>query len=92
MPTVDLAGARWRTSSRTAGMGNANCVEVARVDAAWRKSSRSAGMQNANCVEVAFAGPATAVRDSKNPTGPVIVVPASAWHRFLAGIKHGALG
>jgi hypothetical protein len=49
-------------------------------------------MQNANCVEVAFAGPATAVRDSKNPTGPVIVVPASAWHRFLAGIKHGALG
>ncbi|GDY28745.1 DUF397 domain-containing protein [Gandjariella thermophila] len=68
MPTVDLAGARWRKSSRTAGMGNANCVEVT------------------------FAGPAAAVRDSKNPTGPVIVVPASAWHRFVAAIKHGALG
>lgn len=33
----------------------------------WRKSSRSG---NLNCVEVANTG---AVRDSKNPTGPILV-------------------
>jgi hypothetical protein len=34
----------------------------------WRKSSFSGGGQGSNCVEVNDAG--TAVRDSKNPTGP----------------------
>jgi hypothetical protein len=92
MPIVDLAGARWRTSSRTAGMGNANCVAVAWAESTWRKSARSVGGNNANCVEVVFAGPATAVRDSKNPSGPVIVIPGVAWRRFLAGVKRGTLG
>ncbi|MFE3430281.1 DUF397 domain-containing protein [Streptomyces sp. NBRC 110465] len=26
------------------------------------------------------------VRDSKNPTGPIIVVPAAAWSAFLTGL------
>jgi len=34
----------------------------------WRKSSYSSG-QGGNCVELAHAG---AMRDSKNPTGPVL--------------------
>lgn len=33
--------------------------------------------------EVAFAGPAVAVRDSKNTAGPVLTFPAASWTAFL---------
>jgi len=46
----------------------------------WRKSSRSSG-QNGACVELAYAG---AVRDSKNPAGPALIVDLGA---FLAAVK-----
>jgi hypothetical protein len=52
--------------------------------ALWRKSSRSGNGTNDNCVEVAFASPAVAVRDSKNPGGGALVLPASSWTGFLA--------
>ena len=38
----------------------------------WRKSSRSGGDGNSNCVEVSQY--LDAVRDSKNPGGPVLSV------------------
>lgn len=51
---------------------------------AWRKSSRSGGTgSGGDCVEIAFAGPAVAVRDSKNPTAGTLTVPAAGWHSFL---------
>lgn len=49
---------------------------------AWRKSSYSGQGSNGDCVEVAFAGPAVAVRDSKNPAA-AIALPRAAWQVFL---------
>jgi hypothetical protein len=64
----------WRKSSYSTS--ESNCVEVA-----WRKSSYSTSQ--GNCVEVARLVPATAVRDSKNPTGPFLTFPTPAWTAFL---------
>lgn len=83
---VDLSGVTWRKSSRSNGASNTNCVEVAFTEAVWHKSSRSNGASNANCVEVAFAGPAVAVRDSKNPAAGVLAFPASTWAGFLRAL------
>jgi hypothetical protein len=47
----------------------------------WRKSSKSTSQTN--CVELSNTG---AVRDSKNPNGPILTVDLSA---FLAAIKAG---
>ncbi|GAA4223587.1 hypothetical protein GCM10022254_01010 [Actinomadura meridiana] len=43
----------------------------------WRKSSYSDNHQGA-CVELAGAKDAVAIRDSKDPGGPVLVVPRAA--------------
>jgi hypothetical protein len=51
--------------------------------ARWRKSSRSGDGGGDNCVEVAFVGAVTAVRDSKNPTGPALMFPHPTWRAFL---------
>ncbi|GAA2664541.1 MULTISPECIES: DUF397 domain-containing protein [Actinosynnema] len=48
----------------------------------WRKSSRSNSTQ-ANCVEVARTPNGVAVRDSKNPNGPVLRFSAAAWGQTL---------
>jgi hypothetical protein len=44
----------------------------------WRKSSYSGG-NNENCVEVALTTKKAAIRDSKNPDGPFLLIPAAAW-------------
>ncbi len=89
MSTVDLAGARWRKSSRSNGEAGSNCVEVALATADWRKSSFSNGEAGSECVEVAFAGPAAALRDSKNPAGPALVIPAASFQHCLRGVAGG---
>ncbi|MFF1544293.1 DUF397 domain-containing protein [Streptomyces sp. NPDC058291] len=49
----------------------------------WRKSSYS-GDQGGDCVEVAETPAAViAVRDSKNPAGPVLAVGPAAFSTFL---------
>jgi Domain of unknown function (DUF397) len=54
--------------------------------AQWRKSSFSA--DQGECVEVAANLPGIlAVRDSKNPAVPALVVTRGEWSAFLSGIK-----
>ncbi|MFG2781220.1 DUF397 domain-containing protein [Streptomyces prunicolor] len=89
MPTVPTATAlapetAWRKSTYSDGTGN-NCVELA-PEQAWFKSSYSDAGQN--CIEAARLLPAgIAVRDSKNPTGPALLLPTSAWTPFLTHIQ-----
>jgi hypothetical protein len=54
----------------------------------WHKSSYSNGDGGA-CVAVADLPGARAVRDSKNPTGPVLMFTVVAWSRFTAGVRAG---
>ncbi|GAB3156877.1 DUF397 domain-containing protein [Micromonospora sonneratiae] len=58
------------------------------TDAAWRKSSRSDANGGA-CVEVADLRAGVAVRDSKDPSGPVLAFTPTGWHAFIAGTKDG---
>jgi hypothetical protein len=55
--------------------------------ATWRKSTRSGGQ--GNCVEVATTPAAIGVRDSKDPSGPVLVFTTSEWQSFVDGVKTG---
>jgi hypothetical protein len=75
----------WRKSSYS-GNGGTDCVEV---NTAWHKSSYS-GNGGGNCVEVARGLPrVVAVRDSKDPDGPVLTVEPTGWQDFIADIKAG---
>lgn len=57
--------------------------------AVWRKSSYS-GHNGGNCVEVADNLPGgIAVRDSKDPSGPVLTFTPAEWRAFVAGVRGG---
>jgi hypothetical protein len=59
--------------------------EITRVT--WRKSTRSNG--SGNCVEIAELTNTIAVRDSKNPAGPVLRFTRTQWQAFIGGAKDG---
>lgn len=65
--------------------GTTNDVDLTR--AIWRKSQRSSPTSN-NCVEIAgnLAG-AVAIRDSKDPEGPTLVLTAAEWAAFTGRVK-----
>ncbi|MEU7183776.1 MULTISPECIES: DUF397 domain-containing protein [Streptomyces] len=54
-------------------------------DPVWFKSSYSASENE--CVEVANLRGLIAVRDSKNPRGPVLAFPAAAFAAFVEGVR-----
>ncbi|MGW1793516.1 DUF397 domain-containing protein [Streptomyces tubercidicus] len=54
----------------------------------WRKSSYS-NTNGGSCVEIADNFPGVVpVRDSKDPQGPALVIPAEAWAAFVGSLKH----
>ena len=55
-------------------------------DLKWRKSSHSEEPNN-DCVEICFDGEAVLIRDSKDPTGPVLRVSAAAWSALIETIR-----
>ncbi|MEU9965245.1 DUF397 domain-containing protein [Streptomyces samsunensis] len=64
---------------------------ISKRDSVWFKSSYS-GAGNTECVEVAFRPGSSAVRDSKDPGGPVIGVSHRAWANFVMAVRDGQLG
>ncbi|WP_141584641.1 DUF397 domain-containing protein [Actinomadura sp. WMMA1423] len=55
--------------------------------ATWRKATRS-NDSGANCVEVGSVPGVVALRDSKDPHGPVLVLSRSNFRRFTEALKH----
>lgn len=57
------------------------------MDLNWRRSSRS-GTGGGNCVEVAtHASGLVAVRDSKDPAGPLLSVTPTQWRAFVSTLR-----
>jgi Domain of unknown function (DUF397) len=62
-------------------------MDLSRAD--WRKASYSSNNGGA-CIEVARNLPRViAVRDSKDPDGPVLTVAPGIWRGFIAEVKAG---
>ncbi|UFT00237.1 DUF397 domain-containing protein [Nocardia huaxiensis] len=54
-------------------------------DAVWRRSD-----ENADGVEIAFLATGNiALRDSRNPDGPILIFTPGEWAAFVAGAKDG---
>ncbi|MER6814650.1 DUF397 domain-containing protein [Spirillospora sp. NPDC000708] len=53
----------------------------------WRKSSRSSE-QGDNCIEIADFVKAVALRDSKDPNGPKIIVSRSDFRHLAETLKN----
>jgi uncharacterized protein DUF397 len=81
---MDLSRIVWRKASRSNSNGG-NCVEVG---IAWRKASRS-NSNGGDCVEVGSLPGTVAVRDSKDPAGPVLAFAPGDWQAFTASVKAG---
>lgn len=74
-------------SNAVNGAISANGVASRANAARWRRASKCDN-SSGNCVEVAMIGNATAVRDSKDADGPVLVYTRSEWATFVEGVKN----
>ncbi|MDX3849315.1 DUF397 domain-containing protein [Streptomyces sp. AK02-01A] len=85
-----LTATQWRKSTHSSDTGG-QCVECTPIGAlAWHKSSYS-GDTNGECIEVAACTAAVAVRDSKNPEGPVFAVAPDTFTTFITAAASGEL-
>ena len=58
--------------------------------ARWRKSSQSSP-SGADCVEIASLPGLIAVRDSKDPHGPKLLLTPNTWHHLAKRVTNGEL-
>jgi hypothetical protein len=58
-----------------------------RESLAWLKAHSSGA--NGQCVEIAWAVGNIAIRDSKDPDGPILVYTTSEFQAFLDGARNG---
>ncbi|WP_035798724.1 DUF397 domain-containing protein [Kitasatospora mediocidica] len=67
-------------------------TSASKLPVTWHKSSYSSD-NGGNCVEVATGIPhLTPVRDSKDPHGPALLFPATAWAAFVSATAAGVFG
>ncbi|MFD3438020.1 DUF397 domain-containing protein [Streptomyces sp. NPDC058685] len=82
----ELSNAQWRKSSYSGNTGG-DCVECTVTGGATWRTSTYSGTNGGECVEVADNCPAAVpVRDSKNPSGPVLILGADAWRSFVSSL------
>lgn len=61
--------------------------DTERASLIWVKAQYSGS--NGQCVEIASAADKIAIRDSKDPGGPILVYTAGEFNAFLHGAKNG---
>lgn len=67
--------------------GKLTLTEAERAGLTWLKAQASS--HNGACVEIAGVGDKIAMRDSKDPDGPVLVYTPAEFNAFLSGAKIG---
>lgn len=60
-------------------------MDLTRV--AWRKASRSKE-DGSNCIELAGTSSIVAIRDSKDPEGPKILIERKYFRHFVGALKN----
>ena len=75
----------WRRSSHS-GQEGGQCVELA----AWRESSDS-DQHGAECVEAAGLGAVIGIRDSKDPSGPILEFGRPELAALLSAVRSGRI-
>jgi Domain of unknown function (DUF397) len=71
----------------TARTGKISLTEAERAGLAWLKAQSSS--HNGACVEIADAVGRIAMRDSKDPDGPILVYTPAEFEAFLNGARNG---
>jgi Domain of unknown function (DUF397) len=61
--------------------------DAERADLIWVKAQHSGS--NGQCVEIASAAGRIAIRDSKDPNGPILVYTPGEFKAFLHGAQNG---
>jgi hypothetical protein len=67
--------------------GKITLSEEERTGLAWLKAQSSS--HNGQCVEIASTAGKIAIRDSKDPDGPILVYTPAEFRAFLDGARHG---
>jgi hypothetical protein len=71
----------------TARIGKITLTEAERAGLAWLKAQSSTA--NGACIEMAEVTGKIAIRDSKDPDGPILVYTPAEFTAFLSGAKSG---